>query len=320
MSKNTKRKGNLKYSILLLLLLAILLITSTYAWFTANQTVKVSSLDVNVEAKNGLQISADAQNWKTILQKQDILDAVFTSNTNQIPDVLEPVSSAGDVSAGVMSMFYGTVASSETGDQTLTAKPETDTKGTEGRYITFDMFLKVDTETEVELTTNSNVTYTGMQDKGLQNAARVAFINEGTKGSTEISAIQEALEGDSSMIWEPNYDVHTQEAVTYAKQTYNIDTQTTDAPQIDYSGVSAQIDEGIKLSEANATDNGSYFKDVTPAISTKKSPEGNSTFMTLQAGITKVKVYMWVEGQDVDCENSASGSDISFTFELTIKE
>ena len=42
--------------------------------------------------------------------------------------------------------------------------------------------------------------------------------------------------------------------------------------------------------------------------------------MTLQAGITKVKVYMWVEGQDVDCENSASGSDISFSFELSIKE
>lgn len=320
MSKNTKRKGNLKYSILLLLLIAILLITSTYAWFTANQTVKVSSLDVNVEAKNGLQISADAVNWKTILQKDDILGASYTTNTNQIPDVLEPVSSAGDVEDGLMKMFYGTVASSDTGDQTLTAKPESETKGTEGKYITFDMFLRVDAETDIVLTTNSNVIYTGLEDKGLQNAARVAFIKEGTKGVTETSAVQQALEGTSSMIWEPNYDVHTDEAVTYAQQTYGISTTTTGAEQIDYSGVSAQIDNGIKLAEANATQNGTFFKDVTPFISTKQTPEQNETFMTLQPGITKVKVYMWVEGQDVDCENSASGADISFSFELSIQE
>lgn len=320
MSKNTKRKGNLKYSILLLLLIAILLITSTYAWFTANQTVKVSSLDVNVEAKNGLQISADAVKWKTILQKDDILGASYTTNTNQIPDVLEPVSSAGDVAGGLMNMYYGTVASSEKGDQTLKATKETDTKGTEGRYITFDMFLRVDTETDIVLTTNSNVTYTGMADKGLQNAARVAFINEGTKAVTETSAIQQALDGTSSIIWEPNYDVHSAESVTYAKQTYDIDTTTTGAEQIAYSGVSADIGTGIKLNEANATSNGTYFKEVTPTISTKQTPAQNETFMTLQAGITKVKVYMWVEGQDVDCQNSASGSDISFTFELSINE
>ena len=59
MSKKSKRKANLKASILVLLLLAILLMASTYAWFTSNTQVTISTLNVNVEAKNGLQISAD---------------------------------------------------------------------------------------------------------------------------------------------------------------------------------------------------------------------------------------------------------------------
>lgn len=39
--------------------------------------------------------------------------------------------------------------------------------------------------------------------------------------------------------------------------------------------------------------------------------------MVLKAGITKVRIYMWVEGQDVDCENNASGGDISFNLQFS---
>ena len=40
-------------------------------------------------------------------------------------------------------------------------------------------------------------------------------------------------------------------------------------------------------------------------------------FITLAEGITKIRVYMWVEGQDVDCENNASGTDIGFNLQFT---
>ena len=107
--KNERRKNNLRYSLLLLLLLLVFLIVSTYAWFTANQTVTISTLDVNVQTSNGLQISADAINWKTILQKEDITGAAATyaSSINQVPDEMQPVSSAGivDSGTGFMDMF-----------------------------------------------------------------------------------------------------------------------------------------------------------------------------------------------------------------------
>ena len=42
--------------------------------------------------------------------------------------------------------------------------------------------------------------------------------------------------------------------------------------------------------------------------------------MTLSRGVTKIRIYMWVEGQDVDCENNASGGAIQFNLGLTIVE
>ena len=41
---------------------------------------------------------------------------------------------------------------------------------------------------------------------------------------------------------------------------------------------------------------------------------------SLKARITKVRMYMWIEGQDVDCEDDASGSNIAFDLQLTVKD
>ena len=40
--------------------------------------------------------------------------------------------------------------------------------------------------------------------------------------------------------------------------------------------------------------------------------------MSLPAGISKVRVYMWLEGQDVDMENNASGSALRYNLELSM--
>ena len=309
MAKRNKRKNNLRYSLLLLLLLLVFLIVSTYAWFTANQTVTISTLDVNVQTSNGLQISADAINWKTILQKEDITgaSATYTTNTNQMPDEMEPVSTAGTVTAGVMDMFSGEVDADDSGtDYTLVSNKLTDTRGTEGTYIAFDIFLRIDQPSQVYLTTASNVTYKqGATDKGLQNAARVAFIDEGNASiETEPTTIQALKNGTSSIIWEPNYDVHTAAGVLNAKEIYGLDTTTTGGTQLSYDGIKAafDIDQGVTLKTASADDFGDYFQAVTPTISTTKDFDTQQSLLNLKAGITKVRIYMWVEGQDVDCE------------------
>ena len=140
------RKKRRKYRLLILLLLLLgtgtMLVTSTYAWFTSNKNVSVSSIKVNIEAKGGIQISADGTNWKSIVKASDLLavkNSTYTGSTNQIPNTLEPVSTAGVVGEdGKFPMFYGTVVTSTTennnGEYIITATKETEVAGTEGKY------------------------------------------------------------------------------------------------------------------------------------------------------------------------------------------
>ena len=271
-----------------------------------------------------MQISADAINWKTILQKADITgaSATYTSSVNQVPDEMQPVSSAGivDTDTGYMDMYFGTVDALDDGTgYSLASDKEVDTRGAEGRYIAFDIFLRVDQTTPVYLTTASNIiTKEGAADKGLQNAARVAFIDEGNIADVGDSTGAQALKGGTtSIIWEPNYDVHTAAGVANAKEIYGLDTTTTGATQLSYQGIKAEFadTEGVTLKNTNTFSQ--YFQTVTPTISTVKDFDTQQTLLNLKAGITKVRIYMWVEGQDVDCENNASGTDISFNVQIT---
>ena len=43
----------------------------------------------------------------------------------------------------------------------------------------------------------------------------------------------------------------------------------------------------------------------------------NKLIFNLPEGISKVRVYVWVEGQDVDCENNAAGTDFELNLNFT---
>ena len=334
MSKKSKRKIDLKTAILILLLLAALLFASTYAWFTANRVVSVSDIDVRIEAQSGLQISADGAHWKSMLTVDDLKTAAYAGNSNQLPSTMEPVSTIGEVdpSTGFMKMFYGTVKSQGDGFAlTATAEPA-EADGETGRFVAFDIFLQVNQdEPNVILGENSTVTFKGTAgNEGLQNAARVAFIKQthaaiGSEASTFVTKHDLAksfLESsqDATDFWEPNSDVHTAAAVAAAKSNYDIDTQTTGATVIDYYGINQAITEGVDLSETNDGTDATHFTQVTPSIITKSAMTDFENAFSLDEGITKMRVYMWIEGQDVDCENNASGSDITFKLEFKVPD
>ena len=328
--KSSKRKASIKSSILLLLLIAILLIASTYAWFTANKTVTISSLNVNVEAKNGLQISTDAQNWKAVISNEDITKNAYTGNKNQIPTTMEPVSTVGTVTDGFMGMFYGTAAPGDTGSYELTAEAtESEAQGATGKFIAFDIFLKADKAMQLSLTTNSKVT-SAASEKGLQNASRVAFCLLGNGAADTLPATAQGWKktgtlGDgTTYLWEPNADSHTSVAAASANSTYYGGVSTVQAGTgqvpIEYYGVNKAIVDGVPLSQVNNGKGGDAFTKVTPTASTNATMDAATQIFTVQQGITKVRVYMWVEGQDVDCDNSASGTDLTFDLQLEAPE
>ena len=344
LNTNVETKHGKKRLLILLLLLVItgiMLSTSTYAWFTANQTVSVSNIRVNVAAQNGIQISADGTTWKSILQTTDIIGAhsvKYPTSVNQIPAVLEPVSTTGTITGGKLEMWYGDVKTNVGGDYILTSTQsvETESNGAEstGKFIAFDMFLKVTADSPVYLTSSSGITTDDVTDSGIKNAARVNFITLGnTASGSDLNTIQGlgATGTPTALLWEPNWDSHTAAGKANAKDVYGLTVDTVAANNtvpLAYDGIKAAIteDKDILLGNANKTYNtgayAAYFDTVTPSLTTRAAWTGTDPatyldLLTLTSGITKIRIYVWVEGQDVDCENTASGGNITFNLQIT---
>lgn len=344
--RKEERKKRLKSLVLLLFLTIILLSTSTYAWFTANRSVSIDPINVNIAASSGLQISTDASEWKTLITNNDIKSPTnWEGNTNMLPSTLAPVSTAGKTSGRFMSFYKGVVAgdANNGGAMSLTASAcPAETKGTTGDYIAFDIYLKVDEATgaDIFLENGSGVTVTtGQADKGLQYAARYGFVIEGNVASTADPTEAQALGTPSSVvIVEPNYDAHkasgTNNASTYYNQTTT--TASSGAAAVPYLGVKAVIEEPIILVNTNpgGTADSTKFEAISGlmktnvaysnAEDTREAYKGTAketallNVFHLNTGITKIRVYMWIEGQDVDCENSASGAFLTYKLGFTL--
>lgn len=332
--KKNKRNNKKKLSslILLLLMTTVMLVTSTYAWFTANKTVTINSIDVNVATSSGLQISADATVWKTAIAKADLVNvANWDGNKNQMPDILKPVSTTNNLNSNKLFDFYtGVVKSNATGDFILTSELINEAKGTTGDYVAFDIFLRTDKEGPIYLTKAASVVATASHDdNGLKNASRVGFVQQGNdtadKSPQQLQALANQANinsGTKQVIWEPNFDVHTTYGIAQAQTYYGQTPQATGAAKIAYDGVKAPINDtdgggtGITLSKATAAQNSEKFEAVT-TVETKATPDAYKEIFQLQKGVTKIRVYLWVEGQDVDCENNASGGYISYNIILS---
>ncbi len=254
-----------------------------------------------------------------------------------------------------LNMFLGTVTNNALGNYILTSTAESDHDGNSGNYLAFDVFIKSDfsENTTLYLTKNTSVkgyTVNSGTDTDIEYASRIAIIDEGNTASSSTTATMQALDdGTSAIFIEPNYDVHTATGVNHASNVYGITTYTTTAdyntatssnvtyqPALAYSGVKSAIaatatdyvtseQTGVKWGDATAANYSSLFDAVTInkliASDNDTAQSGTHTeLLTLKPGVTKLRIYMWIEGQDVDCENKASGGTIIFNLGFEVDE
>lgn len=320
-----KQKENRRKKILIpLFFSSFLLMTTTFAWFSANRMVSIDSLNVHVQTDGGLEVSTNAIDWKQVVTVQDIMSAreKYAGSVNQLPYRMNPVSSGGNISDGKFELFIGN-ATNSVDDFILVADRSIETESfgedSDGNFIAFDVFFRVTSSKELYLDGSSKVDYTGDANPGIENATRIAFITEGS--SEDNPNISQGLNnGLSSIIWEPNYDVHTEYGVSHARDVYGLTTSLSGADRLSYDGVTAVIpsDLNIPISLANAGTYPGLFKNVNIGIETPKNGGTNQKITDLLPSVTKVRIYMWIEGQDVDCEDNASYGDITFDLKFTV--
>ena len=315
------------YLLIVLAFTGIMLSTTTYAWFTTNRIVTVGNIDVKVQTEGSLEISADGSDWKTLVDYNNIIsvhDTSYRTSTNQLPGFIKPVSTVGGLDAnGFMEMYLGVISNDEEGNYTVTSTKETDKEEngeeTTGNYLAFDIFLRTTSTKDLYLTNESRLFYNG-NSTGTENATRVAFVVEGNVPTgSDLGTIQSlfTVNTNNVYIWEPNYDTHTNNGVENARTVYNITTTETNAEALPYDGIKTTFNEQVQLSNAKASVYPNYFDTVSPQIKTTKDNTAYQPLFTLTEGVTKVRVYMWLEGQDVDCENNASIGNLTLALQFS---
>ena len=326
-SKKQKRQRKRRSLVLLLFLTIIMLGTSTYAWFTANRVVTINDINVNVQASDGIQISTDAVTWKSVITNADI-NSGYTGANNQLPSTMIAVSTAGIVDTvansetkGKMQMFKATIDNGAD-DYVITTQADPET-GID--YVAFDIFLRVSKNQTIYLTPDAKVINKADEtDKGLKNAARVGFVNKGHAAANETTANLMSLNSPAgqAIIWEPNSDTHSDVVNPGVASDYGV---TLGNPSTKYYGVKDALSTAADLKTfvraGTAGGSSAYTTDMSTLgsnlVTTVNGTTAYTQIFTLSEGITKFRVYMWIEGQDIDCENNATGSNIIFKLQLS---
>lgn len=319
-----KTENKVSKKFFLLILLILVLVTSTYAWFTVNRNVRVEGMNVEVATSGNLEISVDAINWKNVINTDELLNSVkntYPAAINQIPsEGLYPMSTAGNITDGKLDMFFGKVlVDAYTNEYSLITSKEIENHGNGGKFIAFDIFLKVEHQTQVYLTSESQIKSSRLTDEsvstGIENATRIAILNHGNgMGAAQVQNLKNA---NHAMIIEPNYDTHTATGIRSAQNLYQIyGLKTSGNAALQYYGVKANISNPVAInSKIDA-----YFAIVNPEkkLASNFFNGGNRIeIFNLNPGITKLRLYIWIEGQDVDCEDNASGANLKVDLQFS---
>ena len=305
--KKTFKKRAFISAIAMLIVSAIVLTSATYAWFSMAKRVEVESMELNVTSPEGIQISANTTAFTTKLTVDNIKGTdetaggkrfnAYEGHINNIPTTVIP-SSSRFAARALPDWFTGSI--NDKGTMDISAVSNEVGSG----FVAFDLFVKLKSPTTVKFG-SSTITCEGNSE--LPTAMRMALVNCGTVAEkAEAAAIQA-----------------TRPAQASASVVYEVDASnhTSAATLLGASGVMTtrpifQAGSGIRPDStySNIVSGGYYDTGLQVTLATTAS----NAKVDLNAGISRVRVYMWMEGNDVDCANDVAGSTINFNLVLEI--
>lgn len=289
-----------------------------------NRKDEDKGIDIKVSTGDNLQISVDGLNWYSEINREMLTNTTnYKTALNQLPSKLGSVSTAGYVNDGKLDMFYRDINNEKDETSFMAIKEEevqclSYSECENSYFIAFDVFLMTKEPLSIGLSNKSNVSnIEKTKDLGFQNAARVGFVLQGTVASDKYLDAQALKGGFNSYIWEPNADVHNKEAVKYAKEIFDMDITKADESPISYKGISTAFSDKINIKDIDDSLN---FLDVNHVVTTSKKFEDNQVLFDVPSGITKVRIYLWVEGQDIDMLNKTEVNNLQYNLEFVVIE
>jgi len=339
MKRTNKEKGktnalkkveskNFNLMLLVTFFLGVLLIFSAYAWFYASLDVQVKFVNLVVSKKNGLFISLDGVEFGSSVQisRENLIDNLkktYPNNTSQWAKFgLYPISSNGipNSNTDIFDMYFANNFEVDYVNKKnyLSTRKNTEAGISENKnYIAFDLFLKnitgspvsdnlyIDEGTNIEI--NSNETD---QIKGLVNSARIGFVKVGSvSNKATINEIQniECNNNCEMVIYEPNSTNHTDLSIERAK-SYGVNL--INGQYYPTHAVNGEMD----FFEINDVIKGNLEENF---VLQETRIDIERPIFEIPDGITKLRVYVWLEGQDIDSLATRSeGADVSVIINL----
>lgn len=305
--KKTKtRKVNIVVYFYMILILLIVLVMASYAWFSISRTPRVSNISLYVNTMQGLEFSKtpDANEWTKQLSYADL--AAQTSP-------LRPVTWSDKDQR-----FYGAVYGIDgrlTGDwQPLSDERNANRENYLGYYCIGTFYARTDEKVAVSLTPATEI------DDGVNGSGTYLIgiplwdeteINHYDGGADAEDAVrvgirvtrfgedgQPAADRSEFFIYEPNCDSHQ-------------DDEGVDVPDGKYSPTPS-IDGTPTLvpEDRLITQTASVWSEANPVeknvqIYTFGEFTSDTALFTMeQDEMVMIQIYLWLEGQDVDCNNS----------------
>lgn len=330
-NKNSKEEKKKIYMMFVtIFFLGVLLIFSAYAWFSTSLNVKVKTFNVVVTKNSGLTISFDAITFDYAIEiSQDYLlnelENTYPNHLSQwAANGLIPVSTAGIPHSNTY--FYDVFSSDgvkykkkniDDGLLTTVKEPEEYPRNF-NRFIAFDVFLRNETGSPISdnlYIDNGTGIFLDEEDVpeemyGLINSVRIGFVKVGSlpldANPTDIQNL-ECNNQCESVIFEPNNTIHTDYSIEKSKK-YGINLiNGREFPTYSYIKAGGPFHVSDTISGSVNLDP-EYFR-LQKTISESEEYE---PIFTIPDGITKMRVYVWIEGQDIDSlETDSQGADVS---------
>lgn len=335
--KLTKRSRLL---FIVLLLLAVVLIFATYAWFSASLNVKIKFFDVKVSTDTGLFISLDGVNFSDSIEisNESIIDDLYDlypNHTNQwASNGLWSVSTNGipNSNSNKFAIFNGEMGKytdkERRGQRYLVTSLLDESKPNDwSQYIAFDVFLKnvsgSPKKDNLYLTRNTFVEFDEEADEetiskmtDIMNSMRIGVVYIGeTNSKADVRTIQNLQCNNQcrSFIYEPNSMLHNEESINAAKK---LGIELVNNTYVPTYGV---YSEGIYLNHKSGFVNSGVALDTEHFAlqNTLKDEDLEAPLFQIPNGITKVRVYVWIEGQDIDAlEVHSEGAPVDLNLEF----
>ena len=288
MNKNLRKA---MISAICMLIVGVMSLTGvTYAWFTSSSSATVTGMTFDVYSPVGGVLISETYNtdWSYSIE---LNNASFEN--------FMPLSTSDNLTGGKLSFFAGTVNTAPTlgdlGEEIYTLEAG------DNAYFAKTLYLYNDGAESVSVNlagTTIAFNTLGEKDHKAETAMRLALVKHGEYDQDNVSVAPSSGK-DGVAIYEPHAETHVDGTLTGKLPYYGI-TGASGLNQWFVSTEASQYTEEVKTVVDLTSD------DLT---------------VTVPAGMCyAVTVYIWLEGQDVDCVNSVGGSNLMAALHFTKTE